>query len=96
LALLAEAVALTSYGTALANHNEPEKAFVLFERSLVVEPNDRVTLFIYGTQLGQVGEYNKAIEMIEKMTLTGLPKSQLDLSDIRATLLFDWTGKKRR
>jgi signal transduction histidine kinase len=104
LALLADAVALngqdtvtlTSYGTALANHNKPEKAFELFEQSLAVEPNNRITLFIYGTRLGLVGEYAKAIEMIEKMKIAGLPKFQLDFLCLILGRLYYLIGQEKK
>jgi len=74
LALLAEAVgwnghdtvALNSYGTALANHNKPEKAFVQFEKSLAIDSDDTVALTSYGTALANHNEPEKAFVQFEK------------------------------
>jgi Tfp pilus assembly protein PilF/anti-sigma regulatory factor (Ser/Thr protein kinase) len=74
LELLAEAVvlnghdtvALTSYGTALANHNVPEKAFEQFEKSLAIDSDNTVALNSYGTALANHNVPEKAFEQFEK------------------------------
>jgi tetratricopeptide (TPR) repeat protein len=81
LALLAEAVelnpddtvALNSYGTALANYNQPAKAFEQFEKSLAIEPENTVALLSYAIALELEGEYATALTHLEKIALDKLP-----------------------
>ncbi|OQY54540.1 MAG: hypothetical protein DRR08_18035 [Candidatus Parabeggiatoa sp. nov. 2] len=41
-----DTVTLSSYDTALANHNQPDKAFERFEKLLAIEPDDSMALNI--------------------------------------------------
>ena len=60
-----DTVTLTSYGTALANHNQPDKAFEQFETSLALDPDNTVTLNSYGTALANHNQPDKAFEQFE-------------------------------
>nr|VFJ57840.1 MAG: Signal transduction histidine kinase [Candidatus Kentron sp. FW] len=62
-------VTLNSYATALANAGDTEKAFGLFERSLVVEPNDETTLLQFGLFLETQERYDEAIGQLERIRL---------------------------
>jgi len=60
-----ETVTLTSYGTALANHNQAEKAFEQFETSLQIKPDETVTLTSYGMALAKYNYRKNAFEKFE-------------------------------
>ncbi|MEN8220191.1 MAG: hypothetical protein ABFS56_28345 [Pseudomonadota bacterium] len=61
-----DTVTLNSYGTALANHNQPSKAFKMFDKSLAIDPDDTVTLNSYGTALANHNQPSKVFEMFKK------------------------------
>jgi len=57
---------LNSYGKALADNREAEKAFEFFERSLKVNPNDTTTLNSYATALANHNQPDKALALLER------------------------------
>ncbi len=61
-----DATALNSYGTALAQAGQYDKAFAQFEQSLKVKAENSVTLTSYGTALAQAGQYEKAFAQFEQ------------------------------
>nr|VFJ98824.1 MAG: Tetratricopeptide repeat-containing protein [Candidatus Kentron sp. LFY] len=65
-----DAIALTSYATALANTGDNERVFELFERSLAVDPDDQITLLELGLFLETQDRYDEAIEYLERIPLT--------------------------
>jgi tetratricopeptide (TPR) repeat protein len=59
-------IVLNSYGKALADKGEFQKAFEMFERSLQVDANNIIALNSYGKALADKSEFQKAFEMFER------------------------------
>ncbi|MEB3151604.1 MAG: tetratricopeptide repeat protein, partial [Sphaerospermopsis sp.] len=59
-------IALTSYGKALAESGNYEKACDIFERSLKINPDDIIALNSYGKALAESGNYEKACDIFER------------------------------
>jgi signal transduction histidine kinase/Flp pilus assembly protein TadD len=68
---------LNSYGKALAEKGDFQKAFEMFERSLQLNANDTIALNSYGKALAEKGDFQKAFEMFERSL-------QVDANDIIA------------
>ncbi|MDM8569121.1 ATP-binding protein, partial [Thiotrichales bacterium HSG1] len=59
-------VTLNSYATALANNNQFDKAFELFEKSKEIKPDETVTLNSYATALANNNQFDEAFELFEQ------------------------------
>jgi len=91
-----DTVTLTSYGTALANHNQAEKAFEQFETSLALNPNDPVTLFSLAIALEIEGDYKKALFYMEKIERDKLPKNQAGFFCLNLGRLCYWNQQEEK
>jgi len=61
-----DTIALTSYGKALSDKGEFQKAFERFERSLQLNANDTIALNSYGYALAANNDFQKAFDQFEK------------------------------
>jgi signal transduction histidine kinase len=61
-----DTVTLNSYGSALAQHKQFDRAFTLFDKSLEIDPNNTVTLNSYGSALAQHNQFDRAFTLFDK------------------------------
>ena len=90
----ADAVTLTSYATALANANQPERAFELFEKSLAINPNDPITLTSHAALLEHEGNYQRALENFQKISLDKQTKTYVGFIYLNMGRLYYRLGQK--
>ncbi|MCP4697531.1 MAG: tetratricopeptide repeat protein, partial [Gammaproteobacteria bacterium] len=89
-----EPVTLTSYAAALADANQPDRAFELFERSLAINPDEPVTLTSHAILLEKTGNFQQAIENLQKIPLDG-QKEYVGFMCLNLGRLYYRIGKKK-